>query len=701
MNAKLLWFLLTGENFGLLSQLLQQSGNGGTGLKIRMLFNGITSGGEYQGSYSAAATYAAADIIGYPSDTAPLRYRANQSTTAGQSPDTNPEKWDLEVGLDVIQDIGSGKYARYLLGIRNDDMVRLNGIERGTYATTAFNRKNSNYSGFRATSAIGTASTSFATPGSHPSARTLPTAAGLVADLPDSETLSGTCVDTFSIPTITPTFLTLTLPTGLTLTAGETITLYGNASNFVVVVVARYNSVTGAFYGASTNSVGTGSFSSWSIKRERLVYIYDTTDPTGKNFYGLVQTYDNGTGSLVVNSVANVSTTTNADWTIAIAKQPTTPTATLSTFFNNSVNTAYALGHWMLGTFTGDKLQHRSETSTAGMDWEYVYLTGPDQASPPANVTVSTYSASPVSLVDQNVFTGLTKGTHTFLAISKAAASGTNTRAWVYADTDDVSRTSFNEQYEYDVFTADITAGPTGGESYGELAYKFRDTDGGDTTQWLPEHSNVKTTTGRNRTFTIDGVVVDHTDENDPYMLKYVDFSTASLVQSLSIIHPQATGSMGTMAVTHSFSNQGLYYRVAITWAQAGLIETGYNNMAFLGHAWFNKVLCQDLQVITRPADNTSVNLSATEKDQASYLFYSTGADPLDKFVLAQYWPNPTRDWRIGGANPGTPFIQDFAGSANAKWYPYVYLNYSFGASEVMTIEGRLYAGNKGTLVLS
>lgn len=59
-------------NYGLLSTLLQQSGNGGTILKGRTIFNGITSGGKYQGSYSPAATYAQHDIIGYPLDASPL-----------------------------------------------------------------------------------------------------------------------------------------------------------------------------------------------------------------------------------------------------------------------------------------------------------------------------------------------------------------------------------------------------------------------------------------------------------------------------------------------------------------------------------------------------------------------------------------------------------------------------------------------------
>lgn len=688
----------SGVNYGLLSTLLQQPGNSGVSLKARTFFNGITSGGHYKGTWASGTAYAQYDLVTYFS---PLIWRSNQATLAGQSPDTHPAKWDIQVGVEMLQDLGGGFYSRCSLGIRNDSMIRLNGLEVGTYSTLSFGRRESNYIGNGATATIGTSVTSFATPSSHPSSRTLTTGAGLSASLPDSETLSGTCDDTFSIPTTTPTFLTLTLPTELTLTKGETITLYGNASNFVVVIVARYDSGTGAFYGASTNSVGSGSFSSWTIKRERLIYIYDTTDATGKNFYCLVQTYDNGTGSLVVNSVANTSSITNADWTISRAKTPNNPTSSTALFFNNSNTTAYSVGHWMLGSFTGDRLVMRSEKDSRGLDWEYVYLHG-DEPNIPANVIVSTYNATPLSGQLTNVFTGLTKGTHYFMAVSKVAASGTNTRAWINSDTD-VGFSSFSEHYEYDTFTPIVIAGPSGGESFGEIAYSFRDTDGSDTPQWLPEHSNILTTYGTSKTLTIDGAIVSLSDENAPYMNKFRDVtSNVQLLQTLDIQHPQAIGSMGTMNVTHKFDRNGLYYKIIQTWSQAGLITTGYNNMVFLGDAWFNKVLCEDLQVINRPADLTSENLTASQESQRSYLFYSTGADPLNDYVIGLAFPNKTRDWRIGGANRGVPFIQSFsAGAGNAKFYPHIYSNYAFVVDEVMTVEGRLYLGNKGDLILS
>jgi len=677
-------------------------GNGGADIKIRMAWNGLTSGGEYNGTWLSGSTYTSRDLVIYPTGSQ-LMWRANQSTTAGQSPDTNPEKWDLEVGLEMVQNIGSGKYTRYLLGIRNDDMIRINGIHRGTYATSAFTRRSSYYDDYRGASSISTSVTSMVLGSSHPSAKSLTISAGLT--MPNSSTI-GSSSDNFAIPTTHPTLLTINLGAGLGLSIGNSVTMYGDANNFFVYVIARYDNATGVAYGASTVHVGSGTFSSWTIKSERLIYGERTADTAGKNFYALVQSYDSGTGVINFNTVNNTGTGTHSDWTLRVAKEPFTIPGTNATRYNgNQSNNAFGTyGLWHRGDFEGDRLIHNCTVATNGTGWIYVYGSGADDSDIPDDVEIDTYNGSTLNLQTKTVFTGLTKGNHTFIAFSKVSANGlsTNTRPYVDAGTT-TPNYSFFEQYEYDSFTTDITAGPVGGESFGEIAYRIRDTDGGDTAQWVPEHSNVQTLLNRsNRVFTIDGVVADHEDENDFYMLKFQSFTTASLTQLLDVVHPQATGNMGSLSVTHNFSNQGLYYKLILTWLQAGVIETGYNNMVFLGDAWWNKAKAQNEEIIIRPAvDNTSENLTADQKDQGSYLFYSTGADPLDTFVLGQYWPNPTRDWRIGGANLGTPFVQDFSTTNNAKFYPFVYSGYSFALNEVMTIEARLYAGNKGTLDLT
>lgn len=692
------WFLANGDNFGLLSDLLGQTDNGSSDIKIRMMWNGVASGGEFTGTWSAATTYSNRDLVVYPSNSQ-LVFRANQSTSAGQSPDTHPAKWDLEVGLEMVQNIGNGKYTRYLLGIRNDDMVRLNGIERGAYTTSAFIRRQSNYVGGYATVSIGTSSTSMTLGSSHPAAKTLTTGTGL--GISNSATL-GSSSSSFAIPTTHPSTLSVTLPSGLSLNTGDYVTMYGDANNFFVFVIARYDNTTGAAYGASTLHVGTGSFSNWTVKRERLIYVFRTAD-AAKNFYALVQSYDSGTGVLNFNTANNTGTGTHSDWTIQEAKQPPNPGTSDVLFINNANNTFGTHGTWVYGTFHGDRLQHRGSKDNRGTGFLYVYVDGPDIANPPADVTIDTYNASLITAQSTNVFTGLTKGTHSFIAFVKVSPTGAsaNTRAWLSADSNGAEY-SYNEMYEYDVFTPDITAGPTGAESFGAVAYRFRDSNAANTPQWVPEHANVQTAMGRDgRVFTIDNTILNHSNEDDPFMFKFRDFTSATLTQTVDVVHPQATGNMASLVATHTFDRNGVYYKMLFTWLQSGVIETGYNNMVFLGNSWFNKIKAQDGAVIDRPADNTSVNLTAGQKDQASYLFYSTGADPLDKFVIGQFWPNITRDWRIGGANLGTPFVQDFAGASNAKFYPWVYSNYAFAVNDVMTVEGRLYGGNKGSLVLS
>lgn len=695
------WWVEGGGGFGLMSNLISQLGNGGSDIGVRMVYNGVTSGGSFKGTWASGSTYVNRDLVRYPNATSQLIWRANQSTSAGQSPDTHPSKWDLEVGLEMVQNIGSGKYTRYLLGIRNDDMIRTNGIERGTYTTSAFIRRQSNYvGGGYASLTIGTSSTSMVLGSSHPSAKSLTTSTGLSIS---NSTSLGSSSSSFAIPTTHPTMLNITLPSGLGLVAGDYITMYGDANNFFVLVIARYNNSTGATYGGSTVHVGSGTFSNWTVKREKLIYGFRTSDSVNKNFYALVQSYDSGTGVLNFNTINNTGTGTHSDWTIQHAKQPVTPSTTDGVSIQNANNAFGTFGVWVVGSFHGDRLQLRGSRDNRGTGILCVYTGGPDIANPPANVTVDTYNVASLTSQSTNAFTGLTKGTHSFICFSivSPTVASTNTRVWLSADSDGPEY-SFNEQYEYDVFTPDITAGPTGAESFGGIAWKFRDTNAADTSEWMPEHSNVQTCMGRTgRIFDIDGVTLSNSDEDGAYMLKFKPFTAASLTQTLNVVHPQAVGNMASLSIIHSFDRNGLYYKLINTWLQAGLIETGYNNMVFLGEAWFNKIIGQNAVTMARPADNTSVNMASDFKDQASYLFYSTGADPLDKFVIGQFWPNASRDWRIGGTSLGTPFVQDFLSTGGAKFYPFVFQNYSFAINDEITVEGRLYGGNKGNLILT
>ena len=61
--------------------------------------------------------------------------------------------------------------------------------------------------------------------------------------------------------------------------------------------------------------------------------------------------------------------------------------------------------------------------------------------------------------------------------------------------------------------------------------------------------------------------------------------------------------------------------------------------------------------------------------------------------VLAQAWPNKARDWRTGLPNVGTPFVQDFSGTAGWKFYPSAYTTYNVAINEILINEGRLLLG--------
>lgn len=699
------WWAASEPSYGLVSSLIAETGNGSSDIQIRTSFGGLhgSSGVLYDGTWSSGGGYTQYHTVTYPNASSPLVFRANQATSAGQSPDTHPAKWDLEVGVDIVQNLGSGKYSRYTLSVREDDLIRINGIGRGSYAPSFYNRYSSNYVGnYGTTATISTSSTSMAIPTSHPTARTLTIGTGL--SLPNSSTI-GSSSSSFAIPTTHPTALTINLGTGLSLALGDNVTLYGDANNLFVFIIADYDSGTGIARGASTIHVGTGSFSSWTIKSEKIIYFQRTADPTGKNGYALLQSYDSGTGVLTFNTLNNVGSTTNSDWTILWGKSAIIPGTSNGLSIQNVNNPAGTYGVWIWGEFTGTRLSHNSTKDNRGTGFLYMYGSGANDASIPADVTIDTYNASSVSSNSTVTWSNLNPGTHTFLALTKVSPTGAsaNQRAWIDADSDGSGGYSFSEQYDYDLFTEDVVAGPGGAQSFGEFAYNFRDVDGGDALYWIPGHGNRSTATGTaGRVFTIDGNVIDTHSENNIYLNKYVPFSSFSLTQSIDITHPQATGNMGTLLTTHSFgAESGLYYKQIFNWLQGGSISAGYNNMIILGDAWFNKIKCEDEQIVVRPAENTSVNLTGSQESQRSYLFYSTGSAPLSEFVIGMHWPNASRDWRVGGANRGVPFVSDFVGSGNAKFYPFIYSNYSFSTSETWTIEGRYYAGNKGTLVLN
>ena len=680
------WFL-SGSNadFGLLSYLKKQAGNGSSNMKIKLSYDGTTSGGKYKGVWLAATTYGANEIVNYPSGS-PLYWRSKAGGNVGNDPIlTDPTYWYLECGVDILQDSGDGvNFYRYTLGFRNDDFIRLQKLQYGTYANTGLSTLNfQNHNALLYSSSV----TSIALPASNPTSRTFTMGTGL--DVADSATL-GTSVDSFSIPTTQGVSVSLTVNTGLSITPGESLSIYNDATHFFVIVAVSYNSGTGLLTGRLVVNVGTGSFSSWTIKREKLITIVNSTV---NYFAAVVQTYNSVTGSTTVNSVYSTASGTLASWTIKNGFNPMPDPGA-----DNDLNFK-VMGQYFIGSFTGTAVRFSHLRSTTGMGMKFVYLSGPDSGNLPADITVDTYHATLSTVVTDTALQNLTYGTHTVLVIGVSSpGGGTNTAGWYKSSSsNNASKTLFGA-INFDVFTetAPIVSSWSP-ESEGEFAYSFRDTDSGDTAQWQPEHSNVLTTTGRSRIFTVNGVSIDVStisSVTNPYLYRYGTFTSFSLSQTLNIIHPQAAGNVSTLSMLHSFDSNGLYYKKTETALQAFFIAIGYNNMIQINEAGFNKIKAENGNYISRPADNTIVNLSGSEANQGSYLFYSTsGASPIKDLVLAQHWPNKARDWRTGLPNSGTSFVQDFSGAAGWKFYPVAFSGYSVANGEVLVHECRLLLG--------
>lgn len=682
---KLQQFMSGAANYGLLTYLKNIAGNGSTNLKIKLSYDGITTGGKYQGVWLSSTTYAANEIVNYPSG-GPLYWRSKSGGNVGNDPIlTDPTYWYLECGADILQDSGDGvNFYRYTLGFRNDDFIRLQKLQYGTYANTGLSTIN-----FQNHDALlySTSVSSIALPATNPTSRTFTMGTGL--DVTDSATL-GTSADSFAIPTTQGATVSLTVNTGLSITPGESLSIYNDGTHFFVIVATTYNSGTGLLTGRLVVNIGTGSFSSWTLKREKLITIVNSTV---NYFAAVVQTYNSVTGSTTVNSVYSTASGTLSSWTIKNGFNPMPDPAA-----NNDLNFK-VMGQYFIGSFTGTAVRFSHIRSTTGMGMKFVYLSGPDSASPPSDVTVDTYHATLSTAITETGLQNLTYGTHKIMVIGVSSpGGGTNTAGWYKSSAaTDSSKTLFGA-INYDIFTENIPILSSGNpESFGEFAYSFRDTDIGDTLQWQPEHNNVLTTSGRSRTFTVNGVVIDvstMSSVTNPYLYRYGSFSSFSLTQVLNITHPQAIGTVSTMNTIHSFDSGGLYYKKTETALQTFFIATGYNNMIQIDESGFNKIKSENGNYILRPADNTSVNLSASEANQGSYLFYSTsGASPIKDLVLAQAWPNKARDWRTGLPNVGTPFVQDFSGTAGWKFYPSAYTTYNVAINEILINEGRLLLG--------
>jgi hypothetical protein len=685
--------LSSSENLGLLSSLLSQSGNQSTDIMLKTAYVGPPAG---KGNWNSASAYGQGEIRAYPIGS-PIMWRIKTATTvsAGEDPPISNPKWELAIGVDMIQNMGNGKWARTTLHHDEGEWIKMGPMEIGTYAPSRFTYDPSlppNYVG-NGSLIISTSTTSLTIPTTHPTSRTITIGTGLT--IPNSVSV-GTCNTSFAIPTTHATPLDVVLSTGQSISPGDSITLYGDANNFVVCTVGRYFSGTGVAHLGSVAHVGSGTFSSWTVKKEKLRRIYRTANSGGQYMLGLVQSYDSGTGSFTFNTIKNTGTGTFTDVTVALIREPVDPTSSASLQVN--VLDAETLGIWYVVTGTGTSFLHRGSKDNRGCGWRYMYADGPMINNPPADIIVDTYNATSQTAQSTVAFDDLDPGTHTFVAVSCPSPSGlsANTRAWVAASTNSANLQTLRQAYNYDLFTADFAIMGQG-QSNGELAFNFREnSDAGDTPRWFPHHGSY---TERNNitTFVVDGVTLpdssDFLTDANPYLRKYQPFTTCSLTQSGDIVHPEGAVPMGTYESTHTFSKSGVDFTLDINWTTVPFIATGYVAMLFLYKEFAKKIKYQDGAEYTTPQGaNPDVNIDSADINKPSVLVYNDGTGVLGEplYAFARY--------SGGTAIPvESAYINNY--DANfVKLYPQTFSNDPLTAPLTQTINLKWYFGNRGSL---
>lgn len=680
-------------NYGLVSYLLRQPNNRSSNIKIKVASTHVSA---TYGNWATGTNYGINEIRAYPSNS-PLLWKTVVAISGAPNNATPPSlsntDWELDVALDMIQDSGDGvNYFRTTLQKNYDDFVRINNFQYGTYANAQFTLGDQNLEG---NTLIGTSTSTIASNGGVPASKSFITQSGL-SRLYDSVTLNASYSNSFAIPTVHPTLSSHNIGAGLSVAEGDTLTFYGDATNFFIFVVYDYNSSTGIATGFSTFHLGTGTYGTWTVKKE--VFLYFKWQGGAVDFHGLLQTYNSGTGAGTVNNIFSASPAGGLpDWNISLAKRPPVVTAAADIYYGFGVGQPLAV--WHFGEFQGTAAQHRHIASSAGTGWTYIYIDGPNIAAPPANVTIDTYDASGGTANQaQSVWSNLISGTHRYIAISCISPSGlsSNTVPWVYFSTSLAEIRSVRYLQDYDAFTPSVEIGLQDPQSAGELAWRFRlFANPGDTTYWFPFHGTI-TDRGDTKSFIVDGVTIDVNTLSgvvNPYLYSYQSFSTASCIQTGAITHPQDAGDFATYTATHTLNSSGISWDISTQWLKKTYIESGYNNMVSLGEVWFNKIKNVNGVYMSRPADNTSVNMANDFKNLTSYLFYSTsGSNPIKSLVLGQFWDYVT-NWRGGLANAGTSFVQDFTGAAGAKFYPFSYSGYTVEIGDTIRVRGRMYLG--------
>jgi hypothetical protein len=122
-------------------------------------------------------------------------------------------------------------------------------------------------------------------------------------------TTSSDCID---IPTVHPTQITMTVGTGLSYAAGQTVIIYADATHYFTADVVSYNSGTGELTVDSVSNVGTGNFCNWSVNLASLfgLSIVITEDTASVDLSG------NGTLADPLTADVKLSATPNNDLVI-------------------------------------------------------------------------------------------------------------------------------------------------------------------------------------------------------------------------------------------------------------------------------------------------------------------------------------------------------------------------------------------------
>lgn len=684
---------------GLIKELYQQSGNSGTDIRIS-----LRPISDSQGDWSANVAYSANEIRTFPTGSE-LYWISNQSTAEGESPYTNPEKWDIAMGVDFVQDIGGGKWSRVTLQRNIDSWVRLNSFEIGTYATASWFDTETNYTANVVISQ--TSATTNSVPTTHPSSRTFTIATGL-ATIPNSSTV-GASSSNFAIPTARSQFLSVTLSSGLGLEPGDYVTMYGDASNFFVYGIVTYDDTTGEAYGWCINFVGSGTFSSWTVKSELLLFAFQTGAETSRNFQMLVQSYDSGTGALTGNSITHVGSGSTSSWTIIRSKVNNSFPATQQENFNRNGAPLETVGCWFTGEFTGSGLTLTAQKNTTGAAWRVFYVDGPDIDNPPDPVDVDLYNGSQILSANNIIWTELTEvlrgsvNPHKFIAVSILSPNGssTNTRAFIKGSTDLSLVLAVNSTIQFDQFTTDFDVSLNGSQSLGETVFIFAPTSADDVKTW-PFHGD-QTDNPISKEFFIDGVEVQGVNDStlNPYLRRYIPFTTARVEQTGTIVHPDfpGLGNFASYESTHEFDRYGFHLsKLLITLLRDQFVGQLYVNLfAFLDTFTDGAdILSENTETMAWPVSGVE-NMTSTFKGQSNYLFYSVNAAAnRDDYVLGLNFPDVS-NWRIGEAGRGTDHIENLVG-ISSKFRPYVVFEHDLTNGWSINIKSRIYLGNKGTL---